>query len=169
MLDQLFERAQHIPLWILSLGNAVVGLDDLEGKMKRLGRETRALEIHHQHLAAVATREKKQQNREFLVVGVDLEGIDQLLRSKSVDHATRVHLNHLPGALVHEDPDPLGSQRPAAQTLASDGLQESHPTLSDQSTSHRRHPVSVADGDGDDPSAVGSKSSGAIDSERRLA
>jgi hypothetical protein len=71
MLDLLFERAQHIPLWILSLGNAVVGLDDLESKMKRLGRETRALEIHHQHLAAVATEEKKRQNREFLVVGVD--------------------------------------------------------------------------------------------------
>jgi hypothetical protein len=87
MLDQLFERAQHIPLWILSLGNAVVGLDSLEGKMKRLGRETRALEVHHQHLAAVATEEKKQQNREFLVVGWDsASGLiqDHYIRSNAV-------------------------------------------------------------------------------------
>jgi len=69
MIDGLFERARHIPVWVLSLGNAVVGLEELEQKMTRLGRTTRATEIRYQHLPAVATEEKKAANRELLVVG----------------------------------------------------------------------------------------------------
>ena len=71
MLDALFQRAGQIPIWLLSLGNAVVTLGELEEKMARLGRQTRAIEIPYQHLPAVATDEKKQRNREFLVVGWD--------------------------------------------------------------------------------------------------
>lgn len=71
MIDGLFERAPHIPIWLLSLGNAVVTLGELEEKMRRLGRETRAIEIKYQHLASVATAEKKAANREFLVIGWD--------------------------------------------------------------------------------------------------
>ena len=71
MIDGLFERATHIPIWLLSLGNAVVTIGKLEEKMTRLGRETRAIEIKYQHLPAVATEEKKETNREFLVVGWD--------------------------------------------------------------------------------------------------
>ena len=71
MIDGLLKTAQHIPIWLLSLGNEVVGIDELAEKMRRLGRETKALEIKHQHLASVATEEKKARNREFLVVGWD--------------------------------------------------------------------------------------------------
>jgi len=71
MIDHIFERAGHIPIWLLSLGNEVVGIDELESKMTRLGRKTRAIEIKYQHLAAVATEEKKRNNLEFLVVGWD--------------------------------------------------------------------------------------------------
>jgi 16S rRNA G966 N2-methylase RsmD len=86
MLDSLFERAQHIPVWVLSLGNAVVGIDELEAKMTRLGRTTRATEIRYQHLPAVATEEKKAANREFLVVGWDPEAalLQGLERRKDV-------------------------------------------------------------------------------------
>jgi len=69
MLDTLFDRAQHIPLWLLSLGNAVVGIEELEAKMTRFGRQTRAIAIKYAHLPAVAREEKKRENREFLVVG----------------------------------------------------------------------------------------------------
>ena len=69
MLDTLFERAQHIPLWILSFGNAAVGIDELETKMVCLGRKTKAITVKYQHLPAVATEKKKQENREFLVIG----------------------------------------------------------------------------------------------------
>jgi len=71
MIDGLFERAGHIPIWLLSLGNEVVTLAELEQKMVQLGRQTRAIEIKHQHLPAVATEKKKQKNRELLVVGWD--------------------------------------------------------------------------------------------------
>ncbi len=71
LIDGLFERAAHIPIWILSLGNAVVSLGELEGKMARLGRATRAIEIAYQHLPSIATEEKKEHNREFLVIGHD--------------------------------------------------------------------------------------------------
>ncbi len=83
MLDQLFERAMDIPLWLLSLGNAVAGIDELEAKMSRLGRTTRSIEIKYQHLPAVATEVKKQANREFLVVGWDEAAVERCL-----SHAT---------------------------------------------------------------------------------
>jgi hypothetical protein len=73
MLDALFDRAQHIPVWLLSLGNAVVTIEELAAKMTRFGRETKAIAIRYQHLPAVATAEKKEANREFLVVGWDAE------------------------------------------------------------------------------------------------
>jgi len=71
MLDRLFERATHIPVWILSLGNEVVTIEELEAKMTKLGRQTKAIAIAYQHLPAVSTAEKKRENREFLVVGWD--------------------------------------------------------------------------------------------------
>ena len=71
MLDGLFERAAHIPIWLLSLGNAVVGPEELEAKMVRHGRKTKAIVLKYQHLPAVATEEKKATNRELLVIGVD--------------------------------------------------------------------------------------------------
>jgi adenine-specific DNA methylase len=71
MLDTLFERARHIPLWVLSLGNAVVGVEELEAKMAKHGRRTKAIALKYQHLPAVAKEEKRASNREFLVIGVD--------------------------------------------------------------------------------------------------
>ena len=73
MLDGLFERAVHIPIWILSLGNAVVSVEELEGKMVKHGRRVKAIALKYQHLPAVATDEKKATNKEFIVVGVDPE------------------------------------------------------------------------------------------------
>ncbi len=70
-IDTLLERAQHIPVWILSFGNAVAGLDELEAKMSRLGRQTKAIAIRYQHLPAVATVEKKAGNLEYLLIGID--------------------------------------------------------------------------------------------------
>jgi hypothetical protein len=73
VIDTLLERALHIPVWVLSLGNAVVSVEELEAKMARHGRGTKAIEMKYQHLPAVATEEKKRTNREFLVIGVDTE------------------------------------------------------------------------------------------------
>lgn len=71
MIDTLLERAGHIPIWILSFGNATISLEALESKMARLGRSTKAIAIRYQHLPAVATEERKEANRELLLLGVD--------------------------------------------------------------------------------------------------
>ena len=71
MIDGLLEKAQHIPIWALSFGNATVSLEELESKMTRLGRHTKAIAIRYQHLPAIATEEKKETNREYLLIGVD--------------------------------------------------------------------------------------------------
>ena len=83
MIDTLFERATHIPVWLLSLGNAVVTIEELEAKMLRFGRQTRTLEIRHQHLPAVATEEKKATNLEYLVVGLDPVAVEALLKERA--------------------------------------------------------------------------------------
>jgi len=71
MIDTLLERTQHIPIWALSFGNATVSLEELEAKMVRFGRHTKAIAIRYQHLPAIATEGKKESNREFLLIGVD--------------------------------------------------------------------------------------------------
>jgi len=73
MLDLLFDQAKHIPVWILSLGNAEVTLEELEQRMRRHGREVRSTAVKYMHKASVASEEKRQQNREFILVGWDPE------------------------------------------------------------------------------------------------
>jgi adenine-specific DNA-methyltransferase len=90
VLDGLFERATHIPVWLLSLGNAVVTIDELEAKMTRHGRTTKAIALRYQHLPAVATEAKKKENREFLVVGWDPKA--PLLKGRSVERAGVGHV-----------------------------------------------------------------------------
>jgi len=94
MIDGLFERAAHIPVWLLSLGNAVVGIKELEAKMTKVGRATKAIEIAYQHLPAVATDEKKASNKEFLVVGWDAERVEQLLQTIASDHPVGIQFGH---------------------------------------------------------------------------
>jgi len=129
MIDGLFERAGHIPIWLLSLGNEVVTLAELEAKMRRLGRQTRAIEIRHQHLASVATEEKKQRNREFLVVGWDPDSA--VLR----DHCgNRVAVQDLEeagdrGVPLNNDPDALRSQSPSTARLPDDPAHQLDPCV----------------------------------------
>jgi len=80
MIDALLERAQHVPVWVLSLGNAVVTVDELESKMARLGRQVKSIEIAYQHLPAVATAEKKRTNKEFLVVGWEPDRLKEMMK-----------------------------------------------------------------------------------------
>ncbi len=71
MLDQLFERAAHIPIWVLSLGNATVTIEELEAEMRAHGHEVRSTSVHYAHKASVAKAESREQNREFILVGWD--------------------------------------------------------------------------------------------------
>jgi adenine-specific DNA-methyltransferase len=135
MLDVLFEQARHIPVWTLSLGNKVASLQELEAKMAKHGRQTRAIALRYQHLPAVATAEKKATNKEFLIAGWDPEA--SLLRDLSVDRAGGLEKElgrDLDGAIpdVHDDPNLGGPQGPAAEALLVNGLQQFNPSLPEQ-------------------------------------
>lgn len=71
LLDTLFERAAHIPVWVLSLGNATTTLEDLESKMRGFGREVHSTAVRYAHKASQASEEARRSNREFIVVGWD--------------------------------------------------------------------------------------------------
>lgn len=133
MMDGLFEQAQHIPIWLLSLGNEVVTISELAEKMRRLSRETRALEIRHQHLPAVSTQEKKERNREFLVVGWDAAA--PLLRGLSVSDLARdvseVELTEVPTD-IHADVDGGRPMGPSPNSLSEDRVKKSEASLAEQ-------------------------------------
>jgi len=90
MLNLLFDHAGHIPVWILSLGNAEVTLEELEQQMSRQGREVRATAIRYMHKSSQASEEKRRQNREFILTGWDPEA--PLLRQLLVH---RIKIGHV--------------------------------------------------------------------------
>ncbi len=140
LIDSLFERATHIPIWLLSLGNAVVSIEELESKMLKHGRRTKAIALRYQHLPAVATEEKKRDNREFLVVGWDenspLIG-DLNTRAGLRDGQFGRKINR-PVTSVHGHLEASGTKGTTSETLLRDTNQESSPALSQQATADGR-------------------------------
>lgn len=67
-LEEVFARAQHIPLWVLSFGNAggKNTLDDLLAIIRKF-RQCEAVVFAYRHCEAMASEEHKQQCREWLV------------------------------------------------------------------------------------------------------
>jgi adenine-specific DNA-methyltransferase len=124
MVDVLLEKAGHIPIWVLSLGNAVIGLEELEAKMARLGRETRAVALKYEHLAALATDEKREGDREFLVVGWNPRVV---FPRKYSDRAFQV-VETVADAVVplQMNTDLVGSERPTPLSLTGDALPQCH-------------------------------------------
>ena len=150
MLDLLFERAQHMPVWVLSLGNEVVSIEELEAKMTRLGRKTKALEIAYQHLPAVATEEKKRTNREFLVVGWDPDLLGGLLQGLSTEKSFGSQLENFAAPIVHDDSKIPGPALLALLPSREDGLDKSESTLPEK-FAWPRVAVSILDGEVDEP------------------
>ena len=87
LLDALFESAMHVPVWLLSYGNAELSGADLEDRVAACGRETRLIEVAYAHKASVARAETRARNRELLVVAVDPEHrlIQRIRERRAVD------------------------------------------------------------------------------------
>ncbi len=112
MIDELLKRAAHVPVWVLSFGNAVAGLHELEAKMRALGRETRATVVRYAHKVSVASEAKKATNREFVVVGWDADAaLFQGLRAE--EPLGQDEVGDVPAGL-EVDPHRPGTQGPAA-------------------------------------------------------
>ncbi len=54
LLDALFDSAVHIPVWLLSYGNAELSGADLEDRVAACGRETRLIEVPYAHKASAS-------------------------------------------------------------------------------------------------------------------
>jgi len=167
VIDRLFERAVHVPIWLLSLGNAVVSIDELESKMTRLGRRTKAIEIDYQHLPAVATADKKATNKEFLVVGWDAAAVERLLASEPSHDAGGIDLDHVATTLIEQHADGGGPALAPAGPVSEESAQEDHAPLREQGIVGRGESVAVDEGQRDDPDAIGTEVGRAFKGEGR--
>jgi hypothetical protein len=67
-MDRLFDAGRRFPLWVISYGNATMGLDDLVGAVGKFKRVIHAEEILHNHLPSLMSEERRNANRELLIV-----------------------------------------------------------------------------------------------------
>lgn len=67
-LEELFQAAAHIPVWLLSLNNAVLWLEELLDMVRRHRPEAKAVEVPYRHLGSIASEEKNETNREYVVL-----------------------------------------------------------------------------------------------------
>jgi adenine-specific DNA-methyltransferase len=67
-LGEVYDAAEPIPVWVLSLGNAVVDVGTLVGMMEERGRRVTAKVVRYTHLAAQSSARKNETNEEYLVI-----------------------------------------------------------------------------------------------------
>jgi 16S rRNA G966 N2-methylase RsmD len=148
MIDTLLERAKHIPLVVMSFGNETISLLELEQKMVRHGRSTRAIEIPYARLAALSKGEKSSRDRELMVLGWDPESV--LLRrflgkaDRGGDVVVPLDVNLNLASTEAAPPLPL----------VGDGLQQGHQALSEVLGAEGRRTLRPVEAGIDDPEAI---------------
>jgi hypothetical protein len=123
--------------------------------MTKLGRQTKAIAIKYQHLPAVATEEKKRENREFLVVGWDPDAA--VVRGSSGDRQSAVGIvdgGSEDVVSLQVDSDLGRPERAATHTLASDGREKSDSAGTEKFTSQRRRAIAEPQISLDQPDTV---------------
>lgn len=70
-LVALLAECQAYPLWVISYGNAVVDLQTVTAAVERF-RPAHAIEIAYSHMTAVATKQKRESNREFIILAGEM-------------------------------------------------------------------------------------------------
>jgi hypothetical protein len=68
-IDELLDACHHIPVLVLSLGNALLDDDGVRALVARHRRVRRILSLPYRHYGAVASPSKRAANREVLVLG----------------------------------------------------------------------------------------------------
>ena len=68
-LDELLEACSHIPVLVLSLGNALLDEEGAKALVARHRQVHRLLSLPYRHYGAVASPVKNAGNREFLILG----------------------------------------------------------------------------------------------------
>ena len=67
-LEELFRACDHIPVWLVSLGNACVGLQELMADISRHRTVRRVLELPYRHLESIASETKNESNKEHIIL-----------------------------------------------------------------------------------------------------
>ena len=71
LLTDLFKACEHIPIWLLSLNNAVLDQEELEELVHRHRRHVTCLAIPYRHLTSIASEKKNEENREYIVLATN--------------------------------------------------------------------------------------------------
>ena len=82
-LEGLFEKAEHIPVWILTYGNAVIGRNDLVKMMAKYRPNAYGIERQYTHCMGLMGNERKEKNREIVVVGYDPALVAELVEQEA--------------------------------------------------------------------------------------
>jgi hypothetical protein len=67
-LEEILQAASHIPAWLISLNNAVLTLDQLLDLVRHHRPEVKAVEVPYRHLGSIASEEKNETNREYVIL-----------------------------------------------------------------------------------------------------
>jgi hypothetical protein len=67
-LDELFRASSHIPIWLVSLGNAAIGKEELVNLISTRRTIRQVLEIPYRHLASIASEQKNAENKEYVIM-----------------------------------------------------------------------------------------------------
>lgn len=67
-LEELFHAASHIPVWLMSLNNAVLTLDQLLDLVRCHRPEVKAAQVPYRHLGSIASEVKNESNREYVIL-----------------------------------------------------------------------------------------------------
>lgn len=68
-VERMFEAARHIPIWAVTYGNAVVGLDEIVALVGKFKKQVTAVELAYIHCSGLAGEESRTKNRELIIIG----------------------------------------------------------------------------------------------------
>lgn len=68
LLQELFKACKHVPVWLVSLNNAALELAEVEDMIRVHRPNLRSLEVPYTHLGSIASKEKNERNREFIIL-----------------------------------------------------------------------------------------------------
>ncbi len=71
LLGELLQACRHIPVWLVSLNNAALELDELQDLIRPYRPNINAIQVPYRHLASIASEEKNAKNKEFIVLATE--------------------------------------------------------------------------------------------------
>jgi adenine-specific DNA methylase len=63
LLKELFRACQHIPVWLVSLNNTALNLEELQDLIRPHRPNINAVQVHYRHLASIASEKKNAKNK----------------------------------------------------------------------------------------------------------